>query len=520
MATNKIIDFYVRHKAHITIIVILFFACVTLGLFLWATSTHGIAVRTDSVAYLWSSENLVKGVGIGRLDGAGNFRPYTHWPPLYPILLASLQVTGMDGLQAARWIGAVCISLLILLVGFSIAHLTHYSPWYATAALAVLISAPSLWMTSIFAMSEPLFMILGLSALLLLERYVRSSKLGLLFISSILMGLAFATRYVGFALPAAGFLFIMIRPGWAWTQKLRDGLIMGIMSVLPFLIWVTRNILVANTSTNRTLELVPVAKIELQESLKTMVSWINPVVFQSPSASLRLVFVFSLALLASAIYFKYVPKISTEYKSRFWLLLIFFVTIYSLFTYMAKLLLDPYIPLNEERILFPVFLSFLLLLFFLFYLFQEKSRSTGWILPAFLAGIYVTGVWMVVRDNYDQIAGNRSSILVAAHEKGLGLERMVDDPFIPVVAPYRLGNFRFFTDNIELLYFLTSLNSYQLLSSHDDQIARVTREMKDHGVVLVFFDKDKFGPALQARIPELKLLYSNDVEVYVVPVGK
>ncbi len=133
---KKVVDLYVRTKLIWVAAVIVIFALITLQRFLWATETYGVGIRTDSVAYLWSSENLAKGIGLGRLDGAGNFRPYTHWPPLYPILLTIPRLMGFDGMESARWLGALCITLLIVVTGLAVSRLTDHSPFYTAGALS------------------------------------------------------------------------------------------------------------------------------------------------------------------------------------------------------------------------------------------------------------------------------------------------------------------------------------------------------------------------------------------------
>ena len=97
---------YEKLRPAILILILLLLVAGSVTVFLWATGPHGIGVRSDSVAYLWSSENLVKGIGLGRLNGLGEFRPMTHWPPLYPFLLALPQWFGLNSLSAARLSGS------------------------------------------------------------------------------------------------------------------------------------------------------------------------------------------------------------------------------------------------------------------------------------------------------------------------------------------------------------------------------------------------------------------------------
>ncbi len=511
---NKSVDLYIRSKSYIVALIIVIFAFMALGKFLWATESHGIGIRTDSVAYLWSAENLVKGIGLGRLDGAGNFRPYTHWPPLYPLLLAVPRLMSFDGLESARFIGALCITFLILVTGFAISRFTDNSPWYVAGALLILINAPNLWDTSLYAMTEPLYMVLGLSTLLLFDKYLKNSKYNLLIFASLLMGLALATRYVGFSLIGACGLLLLIQKNWTWKRKIRDDLLMGTLALIPFAIWAIRNILVAGTTTNRTLALIPIMPIELQQTANAMLEWFDPVLKMTPIYWLKPSLFIVVTFLAGAIYFKFVPPQIKSVNNSLWQLLLVYAVSYSAFTIMARLFFDQYIPLFEPRIQYPLFTSVFLLAIYALYLIQEKTRRTGWILPTVLACLYVFGAWSYAR-GYIQISAG--GVLLSGHNDGLGIIRNANNPLLSVLAQYPLQENRFFTDNIEKLYFLSSLYSYQISSSQTEQINRITSELNNRGIVLVLFDKRSLGPEFQAQIPELELIYKGTADVYAAP---
>jgi hypothetical protein len=510
---KRAVDLYLRTKRVWVAVVIVVFALMALQRFLWATETFGIGIRTDSVAYLWSSDNLVKGIGLGRLDGAGNFRPYTHWPPLYPILLSIPRLMGFDGMESARLLGALCVTLLIVVTGLSLSRLTHHSPVYTAGALVLLVNAPNLWDTSLFAMTEPLYMVLSLSTLLLLDMYFSSSRRYWLILSSLLAGLALVTRYVGFSLIAAGFLVILIQKEKPWNQKIREIVVIGVLSLIPFIAWAVRNTLVAGTSTNRTLAFIPFAPGELQKAVDAMSEWGNAVLRMSPVDWLKPVAIVSVAFLMAVLYYKLVPAQSRSGKSWLWQLLFIYALSYSFFTFTARLLFDPFIPLFEPRIQYPLFTGLFLLLIFGLYQLQEHLRATGWLFPAILTALYILGAWGYAR-GYTQFSAG--GILASGHNTGLGMVRNNADPLLPVLDQFPLKEYRLFTDNIEKLYFISSLYSYQLLSIQNAQVDRILSELDDRGVVVVIFDNRSWGPELQLMIPGLELVYSGIADVYRV----
>jgi 4-amino-4-deoxy-L-arabinose transferase-like glycosyltransferase len=456
---------------------------------------------------------LAKGIGLGRLDGAGNFRPYTHWPPLYPILLAIPHLMGLDSMESARMIGALCIMLLIMVTGLALSRLTDHSPFFTAGALIILINAPNLWDTSLFAMTEPLYMVFGLSALLLLDGYLNNFKGYLLILSSLLAGLALVTRYVGFSLIAASLLVVLIQKERSWSQKIRDSFVMMGFSMFPFIFWMIRNTLVAGTSTNRTLALIPFTPGELQKAVSAMNEWVNAVIRMSPVDWLKPALLFTVAFLMAIIYFKFIPTQSNSRRNWFWALLLVYALSYTFITIMARLLFDQYIPLFEPRIQYPLFTGIFLLLIFGLYQLQEHLRATGWLLPAILTGLYVLGAWSYAR-GYTQFSAG--GILAIGHNNGLGMVWSDDDPLLPVLDQFSLQEYRLFTDNIEKLYFISSLYSYQLLSTQNTQVDRIFSELDDRGVILVIFDNRSWGPDLQFMIPGLELIYSGTADVYRV----
>ena len=73
------------------------------------------------------------------------------------------------------------------------------------------------------------------------------------------------------------------------------------------------------------------------------------------------------------------------------------------------------------------------------------------------------------------------------------MPRYKNDPLLSVFEQYPLKENRYFTDNIEKLYYVSSLYSYQLLSSQPEQIARIQTELSDHNVMVVLYDNRSWG---------------------------
>jgi hypothetical protein len=77
----------------------------------------GVGIYVDSLSYISSAHNLSAGIGMGRITGLGVFKPMTHYPPLYSLVLAVHNLLGLPELTAARWISILAFGLTIVLAG-------------------------------------------------------------------------------------------------------------------------------------------------------------------------------------------------------------------------------------------------------------------------------------------------------------------------------------------------------------------------------------------------------------------
>jgi 4-amino-4-deoxy-L-arabinose transferase-like glycosyltransferase len=500
---------YEKLRPAILILILFLLVAGSMYVFLWATHPHGIGVRSDSVAYLWSSENLVKGIGMGRLNGLGEFRPMTHWPPLYPLLLALPQWFGLSSLSGARLLGTIGIGLMVLLVGMSISRLTQGSPWYTGLGTLVLVTSYAMWDTSLYAMTEPLYMILGLLAFLFLDNYLCSNKPGWLFASSAVLGLSLLTRYAGGALILAALLALLIQPGQAFRQKVKDSLILLLISVLPLALWTIRNILLADTATNRYLELSSIPAEEWFNLKNLAVGWLLPVLKISEVNSPRLLMIV-LAAVVLAWFTGRVKGPEQEKPTRLWIIFLLYTFSYTVYILLSKLLVDKTIPLGEERIFLPFYTTMLMLVVYGLFLLEKRIANRPFLRIALIC-IYVLVATGFVR-GYIQESASYANL---SNEKGLGLanESVTGLEIIPVIKDLPSGPI-IFTDDLEILYFLTGRHSFQINEVTPEEIKKVKDLMELKGIYLILFGKHELGEQLKADIPELEMIYSGDDVIY------
>ena len=100
-------------------------------------------------------------------------------------------------------------------------------------------------------MSEGLFITFILLTTWTLAEFLDRDKLWLLVSSGLMLALSVLTRYVGLVLVPIGGLAILVFDRKGWGGKLKHLLIFGAASVLPVVMWLLRNQLVASTAVNR-----------------------------------------------------------------------------------------------------------------------------------------------------------------------------------------------------------------------------------------------------------------------------
>jgi hypothetical protein len=69
----------------------------------WATANFGISITHDSILYMDAAKHIASGQGM-YTEAYGFLTPLTHYPPVYPSLLAELDILGVDGKEGARFL--------------------------------------------------------------------------------------------------------------------------------------------------------------------------------------------------------------------------------------------------------------------------------------------------------------------------------------------------------------------------------------------------------------------------------
>ncbi|HEY3474512.1 MAG TPA: hypothetical protein VGK56_07865, partial [Anaerolineales bacterium] len=238
-----------------------------------ATSKYGAGVSSDSTKYLSVAHNLLAGNGLYDHRGL----PLLSWPPLYSILLAALSwLTDMDMFVAGWYLNVFLLGLNLFLSGVILYRVFREKPLYAY--LSVVFTFLSLSALRIHAVisSDPFYLTLTLGFLIAVDGYIRKRSYGAFAWMILFSVLAPLHRYVGLAITVTAEIVILIENRRSVRTLLRDGVILGILSVLPIAWW----LLVHNVMMHGSLwglESQPVdAGLNVSLALTKMLHWFVP----------------------------------------------------------------------------------------------------------------------------------------------------------------------------------------------------------------------------------------------------
>jgi hypothetical protein len=199
-----------------------------------ATSKYGAGVSSDSTKYLAVAQNLLAGNGLYDHKGF----PLLSWPPLYSIILAGLSwLTGLDVFVAGWYFNVFLLGLNVYLSGIIFYRVFADKPLYAyLSSLFVFLSLSALRIHATIS-SDSFYLTLTLGFLIAVDSYVRQRSyhgFAWMVLFSILAPLL---RYVGLAITVTAGIVILIENWRSPRLWLRDGLILGLLSVMPIGWW-------------------------------------------------------------------------------------------------------------------------------------------------------------------------------------------------------------------------------------------------------------------------------------------
>ena len=118
-------------------------------------------------------------------------------------------------------------------------------------AVLLMLGAPHILVLHSMAWTEPLFLTLTLATLILLAHALTGGGRRTLFAAALTAAAACQTRYVGLALLGLGGLALWLWPGRRLARRIGEGVVFGVLGVLPTAVWMLNNLALSGTSSGR-----------------------------------------------------------------------------------------------------------------------------------------------------------------------------------------------------------------------------------------------------------------------------
>jgi hypothetical protein len=362
----------------------------------------------------------------------------------------------------------------------------------ATSAIFFFSSA-TLLEIYLFAWSEPLFITFSLVCLILLSLYVAKPTSSLLIASSLSLGFALLTRYVGIAfIPAALTIVFIGGAGQQLVRRLRDTIIWFVIACTPLGIFLVRNMMVSgSTVMNRSIVFHPMPLFSyVSKILVTLFDFITPISF--PIEVRRVIF----GLLAASLIAPLIILFNKNLRDINWrsigivvpvscLLFSFF---YLLFLFISISFFDASTPV-DSRILSPVFVLLIVGVFSAIWTVSQtlKKPMLWWCFFFFL----ILLIPIKIQDSLQSAA--------AIHENGLGYtsKQTQDSESIAFIRSLD-EDMQIYSNGEYVIDFLTERESHSLperVSSvtmesnprYNNEIKAICTDIIENRAVLVYF---------------------------------
>ena len=208
--------------------------------------TWGVGVDWDGVAYIGVARALLAGDGFtGPYD-----LPFTHFGPLYPLLLAAPGLLQVAPYAAAGLLNAVLFGLTVWITGQWLRRRLASRFLAAWGALALTLAVPAARVAA-HVWSETLFILWIMCALICTDRFFDTRRASFLAAAGIFTALACLTRYIGVALMLSVALGLWVQPGTQWRIRVRRVTLYALLAAAPLGLWMGRNVLLVGAPAGR-----------------------------------------------------------------------------------------------------------------------------------------------------------------------------------------------------------------------------------------------------------------------------
>jgi hypothetical protein len=204
---------------------------------LWATGGPGPGTEGDTADYVCAAQIFL---ARGALCDCGGTWPLIHFPPLYPVMLASGIRLGLAPLTAARYIAAGSCAASVLMAGALLEAMSS-SMLLALLGEILLLWTVGISMVFLYALTEAPFDVFLLLFVWCLWRALDDVGVKWIVAAGVAAVAAALTRYVGVSLLATGASALVCLGARPLSERIRRACVFIAIGVTPVAAWFIRN---------------------------------------------------------------------------------------------------------------------------------------------------------------------------------------------------------------------------------------------------------------------------------------
>jgi hypothetical protein len=344
-----------------------------------------------------------------------------------------------------------------------------------------------------FALSEPEFITLMLTSMLLITYGVERENWYYIAGAGALVSLTYMTRYIGLSLMATGIAAFFLYSK-TWKERLvKIGWFLS-FSLLGGILWFARNLAVSGNAANRSLLYHPLTTDKLQEGASTLMTFLFPErlnlydKFPALFNGLAVLVIFGLVALVY-VFWKSTGK-STEPAGVLKRQSAFIVAIQTVFYFVVLLLSLMFLDAStalENRQLVPAFICLILLAVYLLSRLEERGGWQSWLALGLTGLILLGGV-------YD---GRRA--VIDLHADGQGYTSAYYRNSQTIDALKRMPPVTIWTNRVPAVNLLADRPAYAILApidpltrqkrpNYDSSLQSIRQTVLDGNTILVIFE--------------------------------
>ena len=234
----------------------------------------GIGLSSDSARYVRTARHML---GVEPVVESGEPKhEQAHYPPFFPLALAAFSfVTRSDPVVAARWFSIAILAGNVLLIALMVRRFGG-ATWAALLAAALMgLSPVSQWMHG-WLLTETLFILLSLAAILLLCSYLERPRTSRLIAAGLAGSLGALTRYAGASTGPAGVAAILLLSRQPLRRRILDAVVFSVAFLILPMLGFLKNLRTAGSATNRTLAFHPFSLGHVKDAVAALAAWGSP----------------------------------------------------------------------------------------------------------------------------------------------------------------------------------------------------------------------------------------------------